>query len=139
MSASFTEREAWFKETESFWKPSAYASALCTISRCRARWALQRRENYSGVISGYRRAAQFLTLLDYFEDYLLIVDESHVTLPQVRGAHGGDQSCRPSSTRLQAPGVGQPPPSFDEFNERINQVIYVSATLGEYERSRSYR
>lgn len=98
-------------------------------------------ENYSRVLSGRKPGSAPFTLLDYFpDDYLLFVDESHVTLPQVRGMYGGDRARKKNLVdygfRLPS-AYDNRPLNFDEFTERINQVIYVSATPGEYERSRS--
>ena len=81
------------------------------------------------------------TLLDYFpKDFLLFVDESHVTLPQVRGMYFGDRSRKTSLVdfgfRLPS-ALDNRPLNFEEFQSKINQVIYVSATPGEYEKSRS--
>ena len=98
-------------------------------------------ENYSRVISGRPVGSPPMTLLDYFpEDFLLFVDESHVTLPQVRAMYNGDRARK---TTLVDYGFRLPcafdnrPLKFDEFEDRLNQVIYVSATPAEYERSRS--
>lgn len=98
-------------------------------------------ENYSRVLSGRKPGSAPFTLIDYFpDDYLLFVDESHVTLPQVRGMYGGDRARKKNLVdfgfRLPS-AYDNRPLNFDEFTERINQVIYVSATPGEYERSRS--
>ncbi|MCD8047897.1 MAG: excinuclease ABC subunit UvrB [Clostridiales bacterium] len=98
-------------------------------------------ENYSRVISGRPAGSPPMTLLDYFpKDFLLFVDESHVTLPQVRAMYNGDRARK---TSLVDYGFRLPcafdnrPLKFEEFEQRLNQVIYVSATPGEYERSRS--
>ena len=98
-------------------------------------------ENYSRVISGRPVGSPPLTLLDYFpKDFLMFIDESHVTLPQVRAMYNGDHARK---TSLVDYGFRLPcafdnrPLKFPEFEERVNQVIYVSATPGEYERSRS--
>ncbi len=98
-------------------------------------------ENYSRVLSGRRPGSAPFTLLDYFsKDFLLIVDESHVTIPQVRAMYHGDRARKESlidnGFRLPS-ALDNRPLNFEEFNERINQVIYVSATPAEYERSRS--
>lgn len=98
-------------------------------------------ENYSRVLAGREPGSAPFTLLDYFpKDYLLIVDESHVTLPQVRAMFHGDRARKTSlidnGFRLPS-ALDNRPLNFDEFNERINQVIYVSATPGDYERERS--
>ena len=98
-------------------------------------------ENYSRVISGRPVGSAPMTLLDFFpKDFLLFVDESHVTLPQVRAMYNGDHARKDSLVRY---GFRLPcaydnrPLKFEEFEQRINQAIYVSATPGEYERSRS--
>ena len=98
-------------------------------------------ENYSRIISGRPVGSAPMTLLDYFpKDFLLFVDESHVTLPQVRAMYNGDRARKESLVNY---GFRLPcaydnrPLTFSEFEERINQAIYVSATPGEYELSRS--
>ncbi|MCD7886342.1 MAG: excinuclease ABC subunit UvrB [Clostridiales bacterium] len=98
-------------------------------------------ENYSRVISQRPAGSPPLTLLDYFpKDFLMFIDESHATLPQVRAMYNGDHARK---TTLVDYGFRLPcafdnrPLRFPEFEERINQVIYVSATPGQYERERS--
>ncbi len=98
-------------------------------------------ENYSRVISDRPVGSPPLTLLDYFpKDFLMFIDESHVTLPQVHAMYNGDHQRK---TTLVDYGFRLPcaydnrPLKFDEFEERINQVIYVSATPGKYEQERS--
>ena len=98
-------------------------------------------ENYSRIISGRKPGSAPMTLLDYFpKDFILFVDESHVTLPQVRAMYRGDRSRKETLVEY---GFRLPcafdnrPLMFDEFNSRIHQAIYVSATPGEYERSRA--
>ena len=98
-------------------------------------------ENYSRVMSGRPAGSAPFTLLDYFpKDFLLFVDESHVTLPQVRGMYGGDRSRKESlinfGFRLPS-AYDNRPLTFDEFYERLGQKIFVSATPGEFERSKS--
>ena len=98
-------------------------------------------ENYSRVMSGRPAGSAPFTLLDYFpKDFLLFVDESHVTLPQVRGMYGGDRSRKESlinfGFRLPS-AYDNRPLTFDEFYEWLGQKIFVSATPGEFERSRS--
>ena len=98
-------------------------------------------ENYSRVISGRAPGSAPYTLLDYFpKDFLLIVDESHVTLPQVRAMFHGDLARKNSliDNGFRLPSARDNRPlNFEEFNERIHQVIYVSATPADYERERS--
>ena len=98
-------------------------------------------ENYSRVIEGRPVGSPPHTLLDYFpKDFVLFIDESHVTLPQVRAMYNGDRARK---TTLVDYGFRLPcafdnrPLKFEEFEKRLNQVIYVSATPGEYERTRS--
>ncbi|MBQ2691814.1 MAG: excinuclease ABC subunit UvrB, partial [Clostridia bacterium] len=98
-------------------------------------------ENYSRVLSGRAPGSAPYTLMDYFpKDYLLFVDESHVMLPQVRAMFHGDRARKQQlidyGFRLPS-ALDNRPLSFDEFENRINQVIYVSATPGEYECERS--
>ena len=98
-------------------------------------------ENYSRVLSRRAPGSSPYTLLDYFpKDFLLIVDESHVTLPQVRAMYHGDRARKESLVEngFRLPSAyDNRPLNFDEFNERLNQIVYVSATPGEYELSRS--
>ena len=95
-------------------------------------------ENYSGVLSGRKRGSTPSTLLDYFpDDFVLFVDESHVTLPQVRGMHGGDFARKKNLVdygfRLPS-AFDNRPLNFDEFYSHINQAVFVSATPGEFEK-----
>ena len=98
-------------------------------------------ENYSRVMSGREPGSAPFTLLNYFpEDFILFVDESHVTLPQVRGMYGGDRSRKESLVdfgfRLPS-AFDNRPLTFDEFYERVGQKIFVSATPGELEKQKS--
>lgn len=98
-------------------------------------------ENYSRVLSGREPGSAPFTLLDYFpKDYLLFVDESHVTLPQVRGMYGGDHARKKSlidyGFRLPS-AYDNRPLNFDEFYERLNQAVFVSATPGDLELEKS--
>ncbi len=98
-------------------------------------------ENYSRVIQGRAPGTPPTTLLDYFpDDFLLFVDESHVTLPQCRAMYAGDRSRKDSLVNygFRLPSAyDNRPLNFNEFDARINQAIYVSATPAEYERTRS--
>ena len=98
-------------------------------------------ENYSRIITGRTPGSAPMTLLDYFpEDFILFVDECHVTLPQVRAMYAGDRSRKENLVNygFRLPSAyDNRPLNFNEFNERLNQVIYVSATPSEYECSRS--
>ena len=98
-------------------------------------------ENYSRIMSGRKPGAPPFTLLDYFpDDFVLFVDESHVTLPQVRAMYGGDRSRKESLVEF---GFRLPsafdnrPLTFDEFYQKIGQKIFVSATPGPFEREKS--
>ena len=98
-------------------------------------------ENYSRILSGRAPGSTPYTLLDHFpKDYLMFIDESHVTVPQVRGMYFGDRGRKQTLVdygfRLPS-AFDNRPLNFDEFNEELNQVIYVSATPGPYERERS--
>ena len=98
-------------------------------------------ENYSRVLSGRAPGSIPFTLLDYFpKDFLLFVDESHVTLPQVRGMYGGDRARKQNLVdygfRLPS-ALDNRPLSFDEFYDKLNQIVFVSATPGPLERERS--
>ena len=98
-------------------------------------------ENYSRVIQGREPGTPPTTLLDYFpKDFLMFIDESHVTLPQCRAMYAGDRSRKDALVNygFRLPSAyDNRPLNFGEFDQKINQVIYVSATPGEYERSRS--
>jgi excinuclease ABC subunit B len=98
-------------------------------------------ENYSRIISGRPEGSAPMTLLDYFpKDFVMFIDESHVTLPQVRAMYAG---ARARKENLVKDGFRLPsafdnrPLNFQEFTERVGQMIYVSATPSEYERSRT--
>jgi len=98
-------------------------------------------ENYSRVLSGRAPGSSPYTLLDYFpKDYLLFVDESHVTLPQVRGMYGGDRGRKENLVEygFRLPSAyDNRPLNFDEFYSRINQAVFVSATPGDFEKEKS--
>ena len=98
-------------------------------------------ENYSRVMSGRPAGSAPFTLLNYMpDDFVLFIDESHVTLPQVHGMHGGDRSRKKSlidfGFRLPS-AYDNRPLTFDEFYERVGQKIFVSATPGEFEKEKS--
>ena len=98
-------------------------------------------ENYSRVLSGRPKGSTPYTLLDYFpDDFIMFVDESHVTLPQVRGMSGGDFARKKNLVEygFRLPSAfDNRPLFFEEFEEKIRQVIFVSATPGPYEESES--
>ncbi len=98
-------------------------------------------ENYSRHMDGRRAGEPPYTLIDYFpKDFLIVIDESHVTMPQLRGMHAGDRARKESLVDY---GFRMPsafdnrPLTFGEFEARVNQVMYVSATPAEYEMARS--
>ena len=98
-------------------------------------------ENYSRVLSGRPEGSTPFTLFDYFpEDFLFFVDESHVTLPQVRGMYGGDRARKEELIKygFRLPSAfDNRPLNFEEFTTKINQAVFVSATPGIWERDRS--
>ena len=100
-------------------------------------------ENYSAVLSGRAPGSTPTTLLDYFpEDFLLLVDESHVMLPQVRGMFGGDYSRKKTLVEygFRLPSAfDNRPLRFEEFESKVGQTIFVSATPGDYEKAHSSR
>ena len=142
IQAELTERIDWFNshgklvEAERIMQRTNYdMEMLREMGYCKGI------ENYTRHINQSKPGEPPFTLLDYFpEDYLMFVDESHVTLPQVRGMWGGDRSRKQNLVdygfRLPS-ALDNRPLSFEEFDERIDQVIYVSATPGEYETERS--
>lgn len=100
-------------------------------------------ENYSRILSGRPEGSTPLTLIDHFpKDFLLMIDESHVTIPQVRGMYGGDAARKKNlidyGFRLPS-AYDNRPMNFDEFYSKINQVIYVSATPGPFEKEHAVR
>ena len=136
------EREAWFKAND----------RLLEAQRIRQRTEYDMEmmqeigfctgiENYSRVISGRAPGTPPMTLLDYFpEDFLLFVDESHVTLPQVRAMYNGDRSRKESLVNygFRLPSAfDNRPLTFPEFQSKIHQAIYVSATPAPYETERA--
>ena len=98
-------------------------------------------ENYSRVLSGRPEGSTPFTLLDYFpDDFLLFVDESHVTLPQVRGMYGGDRARKENLVEygFRLPSAfDNRPLNFDEFYSHVNQAVFVSATPQEFEKNLS--
>ena len=138
------ERVAYFKandkliEAQRIMERTSYDMEMLTeIGFCKGI------ENYSRVLSGRAPGSCPYTLLDYFpDDFLLFVDESHVTLPQVRGMHAGDQARKKNLVdygfRLPS-AFDNRPLTFDEFYSKLNQVIFVSATPGPFEKEKSKR
>ncbi len=136
------QRVAWFKDNEKF------VEAQRIEQRTRYDMEMMEEigfcsgiENYSRVLSGRKPGSAPYTLMDYFpKDFLMIIDESHVTIPQVRAMYAGDQARKKSlidnGFRLPS-ALDNRPLNFEEFQERIHQVIYVSATPSDFEKSRS--
>jgi len=136
------EREAWFKEQDMLIEAQRIRQrTMYDIEMLRELGYCTGIENYSRVISNRPVGSAPMTLLDYFpKDFLLMIDESHVTLPQVRAMYHGDHMRKKNLVdygfRLPS-AYDNRPLNFEEFESRINQVVYVSATPGEYERNRS--
>ncbi len=140
--AEMEEREAWFKshgkliEAQRIRERTEYdMEMLLETGFCKGI------ENYSRIMAEREPGSAPFTLLDFFpEDYILFVDESHVTLPQVRGMFGGDKSRKDSliefGFRLPS-AYDNRPLTFNEFYDKTRQKIFVSATPGEYEKSLS--
>ena len=136
------EQVAWFRahdkliEAQRIAQRTAYDLEMLTeIGFCNGI------ENYSRVIQGRQPGTPPTTLLDYFpDDFLMLIDESHVTLPQTRAMYAGDRSRKDALVNygFRLPSAyDNRPLNFEEFDSKINQVIYVSATPAEYERTRS--
>ena len=136
------ERERWFKENDKLLEAQRIRQrTMYDIEMLQEIGFCSGIENYSRVISGRAPGTPPMTLLDYFpEDFLLFVDESHVTLPQVRAMYAGDRSRKESLVdygfRLPS-AFDNRPLTFPEFQDKIGQAIYVSATPAEFERSRA--
>ena len=132
------ERERWFIDNEKLLEAQRIRQRTeYDIEMLREIGTCKGVENYSRVLSRRKPGSTPSTLLDYFpDDFLLFVDESHVTLPQVRGMYGGDRARK---TNLVQYGFRLPaafdnrPLQFDEFMDMLNQVIYVSATPADFE------
>ena len=142
IEAELDERVEWFKkegkllEAQRILQRTRYdIEMLSEIGVCKGI------ENYSRVLSGREPGSTPCTLLDYFpDDFLLFVDESHVTLPQVRGMYGGDFSRKKMlidyGFRLPS-AYDNRPLNFDEFYSHVHQAVFVSATPGDFEKERS--
>ncbi len=142
IEAELDERVEWFKkegkllEAQRILQRTRYdIEMLSEIGVCKGI------ENYSRVLSGREPGSTPCTLLDYFpDDFLLFVDESHLTLPQVRGMYGGDFSRKKMlidyGFRLPS-AYDNRPLNFDEFYSHVHQAVFVSATPGDFEKERS--
>ena len=136
------EREAWFKAHDKLLEAQRIRQrTMYDIEMLQETGFCSGIENYSRVISGRAPGTPPMTLLDYFpKDFLLFVDESHVTLPQVRAMYAGDRSRKESLVdygfRLPS-AFDNRPLTFPEFQSKIGQAVYVSATPAEFERERA--
>jgi len=136
------ERVEWFKKQGRLVEAQRlYQRTMHDIEMIRELGHCKGIENYSRYFDGRKPGEPPFTLLDYFpDDFLLIIDESHVTIPQIRAMYKGDRSRKEKLVeygwRLPS-ALDNRPLKFEEFLERINQVIYMSATPGEWEVQRS--
>lgn len=142
IEAELAERVKYFKENDMLLEAQRIEQRTTyDIEMMREIGFCQGIENYSRHISGREPGSAPFTLMDYFpKDFLLVIDESHVTVPQVRAMFNGDQARKQSLVdygfRLPS-AFDNRPLNFNEFEGKINQVLYVSATPADYERSRS--
>ena len=138
----FDERMKWFEENGKLLEAQRLSQRTkYDLEMLRETGFVKGIENYSRYLTDREPGEQPATLIDYFPDnWLLLVDESHMTLPQVRGMYNGDRARKEvlveHGFRLPS-ALDNRPLRFDEFNQHINQAIYVSATPGEYELSHS--
>ncbi len=136
------ERVAWFKAHDKLLEAQRIQQrTMYDVEMMREVGFCSGIENYSRIISGRAPGSAPMTLLDYFpKDFLLFVDESHVTLPQVRAMYAGDRARKESLVNygFRLPSAfDNRPLNFEEFQQRIHQAIYVSATPAEFELSRA--
>lgn len=136
------ERESYFKQEEKLLEAQRIRQrTMYDIEMLRETGFCQGIENYSRHLSGREPGSRPFTLLDYFpDDFLMIADESHVSIPQVRGMYGGDRSRKENLVEygFRLPSAyDNRPLNFEEFESLINQIVYVSATPGPYESERS--
>ena len=138
IEAELEERVRWFKSEDKLLEAQRIAERTnFDIEMMKETGFCSGIENYSRHLAGLEPGATPHTLMDYFpEDYLIIIDESHKTVPQIRGMFAGDQSRK---TTLVDYGFRLPsakdnrPLNFEEFESKIDQILFVSATPGEYE------
>ena len=131
------ERVAYFKEHDKLIEAQRIAERTnFDIEMLRETGFCSGVENYSRIFAGGKPGATPNTLLDFFDDYLMIVDESHITIPQVRGMYAGDQARKTSLVdfgfRLPSAKDNRPL-NFEEFEQKIDQLLFVSATPNVYE------
>jgi len=138
----FAERVEWFEKHDKLLEAQRLSQRTkYDIEMLEETGFVKGIENYSRYLTNREPGEQPATLMDYFaDDFLLLVDESHMTLPQVRGMYNGDRARKEvlveHGFRLPS-ALDNRPLRFEEFNRHINQAIYVSATPAEYELSRS--
>lgn len=138
----FDERYAWFEKNNKLLEAQRLAQRTkYDLEMLEETGFVKGIENYSRYLTDREPGEQPATLLDYFpDDFLLLIDESHMTLPQVRGMYNGDRARKEILVeygfRLPS-ALDNRPLRFDEFNKHIHQAIYVSATPGEYELAQS--
>ena len=142
IQAELDERVAWLEKNEKLLEAQRLRQrTMYDLEMMRELGYCSGIENYSRIISGRAPGSAPMTLLDYFpEDFILFVDESHVSLPQVRAMYRGDRARKENLVEygFRLPSAfDNRPLTFDEFNSRVRQFVYVSATPAEYERSRS--
>jgi excinuclease ABC subunit B len=142
IEAELAERIAYYKKEDKYLEAERIAQRTnYDIEMLKEIGSCSGVENYSRHLSLREEGETPYTLMDFFgDDYLLIVDESHVTLPQVRGMYNGDRSRKMTLVdygfRLPS-ALDNRPLNFEEFNEKIHQVVYLSATPGDYEMNRT--
>ena len=138
IACEMMDREKWFKENGKLLEAQRiHQRTMYDIEMMDELGFCSGIENYSRIISGRPAGSPPMTLMDYFpDDFLMFIDESHVTLPQVRAMYNGDRARKQALVdygfRLPS-AYDNRPLKFDEFQSKINQVIYVSATPAEYE------
>ena len=138
----YDERVAWFEANNKLLEAQRLAQRTkYDLEMLEQTGFVKGIENYSRYLTNREPGEQSATLLDYFpDDFLMMIDESHVTVPQVRGMYNGDRARKEvlvqHGFRLPS-ALDNRPLRFDEFDRHINQVIYVSATPGDYELERS--
>ena len=138
----FTDRMAWLEKNNKLLEAQRLSQRTkFDLEMLRETGFVKGIENYSRYLTDREPGEQPATLIDYFpDDWLLLVDESHMTLPQVRGMYNGDRARKETLVehgfRLPS-ALDNRPLRFDEFNQHINQAIYVSATPGDYELQQS--
>ena len=138
----YEERSKWFEDNNQLLEAQRLKQrTMHDIEMLEETGFVKGIENYSRYLTNREPGEQPATLLDYFsDDFLLIVDESHMTLPQVRGMYNGDRARKEVLVEYgfrMPSALDNRPLTFTEFDRHINQVIYVSATPGEYELSHS--